>query len=189
MYKICRTEESEQRGRLMESVLLGFMQNRPFKDISVSEICREAKVPRKSFYRYFDSKEDVLYALLDHSAQSVKYSCATLEEFREQLEKMFTFYYENPFLAEAMQQQGMAWLAICHTAKWNDREEFDAEKFPQKRKEIQRDIYNLYHSAGLFSLILWCHEAGWPKTPKEMADLVAGVMSPVRIQEDLSRAK
>lgn len=40
--------------------LLGLMREKPFEEITVSDIVRRAKVGRASFYRHFDSKEAVV---------------------------------------------------------------------------------------------------------------------------------
>lgn len=42
------------------NALLKLMQSNDFKDISISQICEEAGVGRASFYRNFESKEDVI---------------------------------------------------------------------------------------------------------------------------------
>lgn len=45
--------------------LLKLMHEKSFSDISISEIIREADVARVSFYRNYDSKEDVLLTLVE----------------------------------------------------------------------------------------------------------------------------
>lgn len=44
------------------------LQTRSFSQVRVSELCRRAGVPRKTFYRYFDSKEDIIRYLADGMA-------------------------------------------------------------------------------------------------------------------------
>ena len=41
------------------------MHEKSFSDITISEIIRKARVARVSFYRNYDSKEDVLLTLID----------------------------------------------------------------------------------------------------------------------------
>ena len=67
MYKVCKTEQSARRQRQLEQGLLEMMQHSRYEDISVSDLCDYLEVPRKSFYRYFSSKDGALYALLDHT--------------------------------------------------------------------------------------------------------------------------
>ena len=55
MYKLCKTEQSANRQRSLEQGLLQAMQIKHFDEISVSDLCAQLDVPRKAFYRYFDS--------------------------------------------------------------------------------------------------------------------------------------
>ena len=50
-----------------EQGLLAMMEHRSFEEISVSDLCERMGIPRKSFYRYFSSKDGALMALLDHT--------------------------------------------------------------------------------------------------------------------------
>lgn len=56
--------------------VLKFLQERPLNDISISEICDNAAIGRTSFYRNFDSKEDVIKKyikeIIDEWEQSYK---------------------------------------------------------------------------------------------------------------------
>ena len=67
MYKYCATEESARRQRQLEQCLLELMLTENYPQITISQICDLAGISRKSFYRYFTSKEGCLYALLDHA--------------------------------------------------------------------------------------------------------------------------
>lgn len=44
--------------------LLKLLQEKPIEEISISELCKQAGIGRASFYRNFDSKEDILRAYI-----------------------------------------------------------------------------------------------------------------------------
>ena len=67
MYKLCKTEQSAARQRRLEQGLLQAMQTQQYEDISISDLCDQMGVPRKSFYRYFSGKDGALHALIDHT--------------------------------------------------------------------------------------------------------------------------
>ena len=67
MYKLCKTEQSAKRQREIENCLFEIMKGKHYEEITITEICERMSMPRKAFYRYFDSKEDALSALIDHS--------------------------------------------------------------------------------------------------------------------------
>jgi len=68
-----RKTENLRVRKAITDALFELMKNQPLSTVSVSEIIRKAGVARVSFYRNFDSKEDVLVGL-------VRY---VLDDFRE----------------------------------------------------------------------------------------------------------
>ena len=55
------------RDSLTEALLI-LMKQKPFEEISITELTEKAGVGRVSFYRCFESKEDILTSMLDHAA-------------------------------------------------------------------------------------------------------------------------
>ena len=53
--------------RLISEALLKLMESKPFADISISEMCKEAQVSRQTFYSLFGSKENVIIYELQNS--------------------------------------------------------------------------------------------------------------------------
>jgi AcrR family transcriptional regulator len=52
------------------------LQEKPYDKVTISDICRRAKVSRKTFYRYFHSKQACLLAVIDRHL-SASYEEAT----------------------------------------------------------------------------------------------------------------
>lgn len=50
---------------MIADALLSLMKRKPFQQITVTEICEEAAIGRKTFYRNFELKEDVIDFQLD----------------------------------------------------------------------------------------------------------------------------
>ena len=67
MYKLCVTEKSAKNQVQLEEAFLRLALQRNYDDITISDICREAGLSRKVYYRLFEGKNDVLYALIDHA--------------------------------------------------------------------------------------------------------------------------
>ena len=63
--------------------LFRLMHEKSFSDISITELIRDAGVARVSFYRNYDSKEDVLVTLIED----------ILEQFRDTIDSNDTDYY------------------------------------------------------------------------------------------------
>lgn len=78
-----RKEENMRVRNSITEALLNLMHEKSFSDISITEIIRSAKVARASFYRNYDSKENVLLTLIDN----------ILEQFRSAIDCDADNYY------------------------------------------------------------------------------------------------
>lgn len=67
MYRRCVSEKSAAQQRQFESAMLELMKTSLFEEISISELCRHTGLSRKTFYRLYDAKADVIYAMIDHA--------------------------------------------------------------------------------------------------------------------------
>ena len=65
MYKVCKTKQSAERQRYIVDCLMEMLFSMPFHEITVQALCKKADIPRKTFYRYFEGKEDVFDAMVD----------------------------------------------------------------------------------------------------------------------------
>ena len=90
MYKLCKTERSALRQKEIESALLEIIKKKPYNDVTITELCDKLEMPRKTFYRYFESKDDALYALIEHTL--TQYSGFKGDgENKEKVRKMHSF--------------------------------------------------------------------------------------------------
>ena len=53
-------KRSEESAGLIGEALLALMEEKPYAQVTVSEICRRATTSRNTFYRLFRTREDVL---------------------------------------------------------------------------------------------------------------------------------
>ena len=107
MYKLCKTEQSAKRQREIEGALFGLLMKKSYSDITVTEICDVLSMPRKAFYRYFDSKDDTLYALIEHTMAEYNDFSASLDEskvrtLKREIEKYFAFWKDHKLLLDAL---------------------------------------------------------------------------------------
>lgn len=71
MYKNCTTEQSALRQQQLEDCFLKNMLLRPYAEITISDLCEQSSISRKSFYRYFTNKDSCLASLLDRMTQHI----------------------------------------------------------------------------------------------------------------------
>lgn len=178
MYKLCRTEQSAQRQRLIEEALLELMSARRYDDITVSDLCRRLDMPRKAFYRYFSSKEGALMALLDH--RLLEYSSGSPEEgvirgfhFSLDLEWFFQFWLSQKTLLDALERCGISGILVERAIR-NSQEALIFQIPEQSREYI--NAATSFTVCGLMSMVLQWHLTGYERSVEEMAALAKSLL-------------
>lgn len=94
MYHRQSNKTALQSQKLITGGLFRLMRRKPFSQITITELCREADMGRKTFYRNFDRKEDVVDFYLDLLRE--RYGQRLRQHSSgEQLRLHFTFLKEN----------------------------------------------------------------------------------------------
>lgn len=180
MYKLCKTEYSSERQRELEQGLLQQMYRRRFDEISVSDLCLELNIPRKSFYRYFASKEGALFSLLDH----------TIMEFYEEgqfqglhggtpkgdLERFFKFWYDKRDLLDALQRSNLSGVLVERCTLLAGREQL-APSLMQGQDKFKQDTAIAFAVCGLLAMVFQWHSRGFHASPAQMAEVAVSMLS------------
>jgi len=66
MYTVQKNPAALRSRELICKAVCALMAELPFGEITVTRICQEADVGRKTFYRHFEEKEDVVMLMIDH---------------------------------------------------------------------------------------------------------------------------
>lgn len=171
MYKICHTEESSRRQRELEAGLLAAMGRLPYKKITLTELCREQNVPRKTFYRYFPTKEDCLLALVDHTLSDCNDialkgwdGSTALDE--PVLLQFFRYWLEHRSFLDAIRDNGLQPLLLDRTTVIVDR-----MKERSSFGHFARDQVEYFIAQGLMTTVLRWHHFGFRSSPEEMASV------------------
>lgn len=88
--------QREQSGRMIESALFALMKEKDFAQITVSEIVSRADVARRTFYRLYNNKEDVLQCCFDRLCQEYcnTYHALKTYDLKQIPEEYFSFWYK-----------------------------------------------------------------------------------------------
>ena len=180
MYKHCSTEESARRQREFEQCLLELMQAVPYAQITISDICERMKLSRKSFYRYFSSKDGCLYALIDHSI--LEFASRYLPDDSltdlELYEHYFSYWKKLNPLLNALSLNRLAPVLYERTMRSVAEENHELWRFLDSNG--QNDGYEriLYGVCGITGVLLNWHDTGYRKSPRQMAATIVRLMSP-----------
>ena len=169
MYKTCHTEESSQRQRKLEQGLLEALLQHPYEKITLTDLCRRLEIPRKSFYRYFPTKDDCLLALIDHTLSDCNdialkgWNGSTALDEHVQL-RFFRYWKERSAFLDAVQKNDLQHLLLDRTTVIVNRMKENSEESSFARDQVE---YFIAH--GLMATVLRWHSFGFRSSPEEMA--------------------
>lgn len=181
MYKRCTTERAAQQQRRIEECLLNEMCKRNYQDITVSALCEQAALSRKTFYRLFGGKEDVLQALIDHTLMDYAKFRLTPEQIHPnapaELQRFFCYWIANKPLLDALtaSRQGTQLLeqAIAHV--------FYEDHSALRWLGAERGGYTLeatvFYISAIMGLLLNWHHSGFSRSAVEMSNILLQLMS------------
>ena len=174
MYKLCKTEESATRQRKIENVLLNLMLKKHYDDISVSEICLVADIPRKTFYRYFDSKEGVKQALLYHTMTDFRILQYGIKDgssktLCSEFEELFSFWKSKRDVLEAFDKSGLTGMLIESATSHAMSEFSDVEKYLSDFSKNEKLVAYQFVISGLLAMTINWYRSGFAETVPNMA--------------------
>ena len=186
MYKLCKTEQSAARQRMLEQGLLQAMYTQEYEAISISDLCDRLNVPRKSFYRYFSNKDGALFALLDHTMLEFTQSSGKTEGkgagVSGELERFFAFWQDRRAFLTALQRSRLSGLLVERATSHAIHERLMPAYLIDKEHGIQQ-MAMTFTVCGLLSMVLAWHNENYRETPKKMAQIAAAMLTNPLIPE------
>lgn len=176
MYKICQTEASLNRQQHIGHSLLELMKKHPYSKISISALCHRAEIPRNVFYRYFDTKEDVIDALIDNTQILYLSQGPAGKSIFDEVERMFTFWYEHRELLDVLSKNDMIGRWLARMTAIAVKEKVGLRYAQQKENSLQYEVMTTFTISGLLSCVMYCHTMEWKQSPREMAGIVSRLL-------------
>lgn len=181
MYKLCKTEQSAQRQRELEHLLAAMMNTRRYEDITVSEFCAYAGIPRKAFYRYFSSKDGALYAMMDHTMmeyEAFRQPTAIRERrsVMHDLEGFYRFWKSQKQLLDALEFSGLSGVLLERAISSIEETNLMKRLLPGDSEFVQHQIARFTVSGIMIMMVNWHHD-GFRESPREMAELTARMVT------------
>lgn len=110
MYFKQKNKTALRSQHMIADALLHLMKRKPFQQISVTEICEEAAIGRKTFYRNFELREDVIEFHLDLMRD--EYQAELIElPVEQQLKHHFLYIQKNADYFFTLYRNGLYQLA------------------------------------------------------------------------------
>lgn len=166
----------------VEKALRELVQEKPYKSISVSDICERACLSRKSFYTNYHTKEDVVSQIVTKDIVSPLRSINALfsrSQSRDMYHVISQKIYEKPYEDQAfyralvgpMKGVDDTFLRVVTNAIYDFNMELLSGSKAMKRDERKMD-YVAYFFASSQAMLMqkWIYD-GFVYTPDELANL------------------
>ena len=182
MYKQCRTEQSAKRQRAIEKELEHLMLARRIDEITVSELCDRLEIPRKAFYRYFDSIDGALHAMIDHTMAEFhsfgsRYTEHERRTLQRDIEQFFIFWKEREGFLDALDGSSLIGFLIQKSINYSISDMVNAVKFLPYDGDWDRSQVFKFAICGLMTLMIEWYKNGFKTSTREMARLSCRVLS------------
>lgn len=109
MYHIKHDKRAESSVELICTAVLELLETKPLGEITISDVQRRSTVSRSTFYRNFDSLEDVLALLCDRGFDEIAAGSGAPVYIR-----VFHYWFNNAAVLEALVRTGRRtfWLRV-----------------------------------------------------------------------------
>ena len=154
---------SEMMKSYIADALLLLMENKAFQDITVSEIVKKAGVNRSTYYRHFETKEDVIIYYLDNlSLELIEWEKRQKLDFKQHLIRMYEHYYNHKKQMMTIYKSGQAQLLLEVLKKY-----LVSDRHTDKTTKDQYSI--AFHIGGTFNQFLLWFSRNMEDSPADMA--------------------
>ncbi len=182
MYKQCRTEQSSARQQKLIEGLLEAMLQQHYDEITVSSLCDRLQISRKSFYRYFSSKEGALAALIDHTLlESEIFSAERLlargNALQQEMCRIFAFWLHKRRLLDALAYSGLSGVLIQRSIEHAITKTVYERRFLPMEEQFAQEYMLLFLVSGLMSMVIQWHHDGYPQSPEQMSEVALRLVS------------
>lgn len=150
--------------RLLVEALAGLLEERPFQELSVTDICRRAMVHRTTFYAHFNDKQELLHYLLEGMERECAATCLPQDPERGPREylltaagNVFAFFEQRRALYRACVNSGAD--ARAHTLEDCAAAElcrlFSEPRFRAASPQVDPQVAAHFYMGAMLSLIRW----------------------------------
>lgn len=185
-----RERQKEESRRMIEEALFELMKEEEFSRITVVQIAERADVARRTFYRMYESKEDVLHRCFGRLCQEYKADCKVLSSYdlRQISRDFFGFWYRYRELLLLLDSCGLDTMLYCEMSRVSS--EIIRQRTGSEAMKSRPGLayFADYSAGGFINLLRSWVAGGMRKNADEYAERVSTalltVMNDGKIQDD-----
>lgn len=181
MAKQCSTEKTMERQNNISRALEQMLLEQDYEDIFVSDLCARAGISRRSFYRYFSGKDDVLKTILEDIIRDCHlhavFKFCPERSLEERLTDFFCYWKEKqPHWLEILARNHQEGLLIDMYLDWTRKEYLEGRVMAEQERNIVSVSLEFASTGLLMTLFRWAR-TGYHQPPRGMAGYLAKVMT------------
>jgi AcrR family transcriptional regulator len=176
-----KTMTREMTKTYIAQSLILLMQKKPYADISISEITVRAGVNRSTYYRNFNSKEDIVKFYINEIDYEYRHVFNKNEPYKIHLERLFTHYlkYKKEFIL--IYKNNLAYLVL---EILND---FYKPLKKEKTISLEEQVKIYWYNGAVYNSFLRWVSNEMRETPKELSDIFDVILSSTSDYDFLKR--
>ena len=153
---------------------LSLLKQEKYKDITVTQLCQEAKLSRKTFYENFKKKEDVLEYFVNASCISYPKADDTHNplihyfQYWHSMQEWALVLIENDIWYEVNHMTLLHYAPLLNSQNWN-------ELLGEQYKNV--GLIFLFFNAGFSEVVKHWALNGFKESPEELAEMTAFILS------------
>lgn len=179
------TKGTELRQEKLEQCLLTTLHLKPYWQISVSDLCLQTGISRKSFYRYFGNKDGCLNALLDRiMLESLHYEYHCEEDTTGcpvELLQALAYWKSHHYFLEALVKNELTVKLVERTIHHLVTEEWNFVHTLRLRNPDVEGVL-VFAVSGYIALLLDWHRSGYQKSVAQMGHIIMQIATTPLVQ-------
>jgi len=168
---------AEQSKEMIISALLKLLEEKHYTQITISDIADKAQLARRTFYRNFNSKEDVIKEYYDKQSEKLMEVLKKEETLSVYIvaRTYFTFMKRNLDVLRLLEKNDLLYL-ILQFSQPLIYQTFEMDNITNDKSYYTNYLFAFTSGAFWNVLIVWLRE-GAVKTPDEIAALINDVLN------------
>ena len=179
------TRKEKQSGQCISNALSGLLEQKAYHDITISQIAQKAYIGRRTFYRYFQTKDEVMRytisLLMDDFADTLRKNHA--EDLKGISQSYFAFWENHIDMLLLLQKQHLLYFieddmpALIRDVAVKINHIPPETEWNPPPAEMEKYLYMFhFRLAGFWKLtLIWCAEVP-RKTPEQMSALLEEIL-------------
>ena len=176
MYRKCTTEKAAAQQRRFQEALLSSMISQSYSNVTVTDLCRQTGLSRKTFYRLYENKDDVLCAMLDGVLYKMYQYQEPKRTVHEDLHRVFSYWKEQKEVLDVLSSNHQSYLLLERALNYISSEESETQRAFGVEDHPHKDEILLFVLGGVMSLIIRWHHSDYAKSTEEMAQIAAKLL-------------